>query len=184
MLCCDEQTCQKVNQTLKNKKRLAITCGICWGIKKAEEIRLILLTKCACPCRMRRERLIRPTKVRKFINCRIHVGLISEAHQAFLLLHRFQAKGICLFPKSLIQFFRQSSQSPLNGRFMFSIASMMCGEPAVRSGYLRNDHRNLPAQLDSVSAHTGSQNTVVRHRRPPRWMWPSTVARVSRPVSF
>ncbi len=154
------------------------------GVKKAEEIRLILLTKCAYRCRMRRERLIRPTKVCKFINCRIHVGLISEAHQAFLLLHRFQAKGICLFPKSLIQFFRQSSQSPLNGRFMFSIASMMCGEPAVRSGYLRNDRRNLPAQIDSVSAHTGSQNTVVRHRRPPRWMWPSTVARVSRPVSF
>ncbi|EOW3296427.1 hypothetical protein ACOVUO_004831, partial [Escherichia coli] len=41
------KACQKVNQTLKNKKRLAITCGYMLGVKKAEEIRLILLTKCA-----------------------------------------------------------------------------------------------------------------------------------------
>ncbi|EFK49924.1 hypothetical protein HMPREF9349_04286 [Escherichia coli MS 79-10] len=39
-----------------------------------------------CSCRMRRERLIRPTKPANSIDCRGNVGLISVAHQAALRL--------------------------------------------------------------------------------------------------
>ncbi|RIG37839.1 hypothetical protein CUA56_11155 [Shigella boydii] len=81
------KACQKVNQTLKNKKRLAITCGYMLGVKKAEEIRLILLTKCALSMPdAARTALSGLQKFANSINCRINVGLISEAHQAFLLL--------------------------------------------------------------------------------------------------
>ncbi|ESD34636.1 hypothetical protein HMPREF1617_00791 [Escherichia coli 908675] len=37
-------------------------------------------------CRMRRERLIRPTNRANSIDCRDNVGLISVAHQAALRL--------------------------------------------------------------------------------------------------
>lgn len=56
------------------------------GIKKAEEIRLILLTKCALSMPDAAQTPYPAYKVANSIDYRIHVGLISEAHQAFLLL--------------------------------------------------------------------------------------------------
>ncbi len=43
-------------------------------------------------CRMRRERLILPTKAPNSIYCRDGVGLISVAHQAFCGCHQFQTR--------------------------------------------------------------------------------------------
>ncbi|TNR49068.1 hypothetical protein FIC40_16805, partial [Escherichia coli] len=61
--------------------------GICWGIKKggrnpphiADKVRFI---DAGCGANA----LSGLQKFVNSINCRIHVGLISEAHQAFLLL--------------------------------------------------------------------------------------------------
>ncbi|MBW6098529.1 hypothetical protein HT118_21510 [Escherichia coli] len=82
------KACQKVNQTLKNKKKIGYNLRVyVGGIKKAEEIRLILLTKCTLSMPdAARTPYPAYKKFANSINCRIHVGLISEAHQAFLLL--------------------------------------------------------------------------------------------------
>ena len=63
-----------------------------------------------------------------------------------------------------VQFFAVSSQSPLNGRFMFSIASMMSWCTIFRSGYRRSAAVALQQQLDGVGAHA-RQDAIVGNRR-------------------
>ncbi|AVJ52929.1 hypothetical protein CEP69_23840 [Citrobacter braakii] len=83
------KACQKGIQTLKNKKRFAIT----WG------------NKCGELCRM--------------------VVSGSSGLQVFATCRPDALSAIRRGKNNQYSFFAQSSQSPLNGRFMFSIASMM-----------------------------------------------------------
>ncbi|THE35076.1 hypothetical protein DJ535_19515 [Citrobacter murliniae] len=83
------KACQKAIQTLKNKKRFAIT----WGNKNEGMCRMATNAlsglQVSATCRPDKRSAIRRGKNNQY------------------------------------SFFAQSSQSPLNGRFMFSIASMM-----------------------------------------------------------
>ncbi|AUZ64296.1 hypothetical protein C2U53_10860 [Citrobacter sp. CFNIH10] len=82
------KACQKGIQTLKNKKRLAITRGNIWRAYAGWRLT--------------------PYPAYKSLRS---VGRVSVAPSGA--------------EKNQYSFFAQSSQSPLNGRFMFSIASMM-----------------------------------------------------------
>ncbi len=97
----------------------------------------------------------------------------------------FQQKPFVYPARNLVHsFFAQSSQSFLNGRFMFSMASMML--PVHQLLVLMPTQRppsGLAAAAQSHSAH-GSRRGPVKPGNRRAGMWPRTVARVSRPVSF
>ncbi len=112
---------------------------------------LKLLTSAFVKCRMRRKRLIRPTKACKFIYCRVHVGLISVAHQAVLRFHQAQLPGIARHQKITAQ--RQVTRTAATLLFAcrFGIAEATDGfspglaladfaPPSPRRGAVDRDH--------------------------------------------
>ncbi len=114
-------------------------------------------------CRMRRKRLIRPTKYCKFKYCRNLVGLISAAHQAVLRLYQSQhrLRAVLCF---LRQAFFRRPETPFPPLFQFiDYSHKKYGTPFANnltslSGVINDQPRTIAQEIAYADVATQAAN--------------------------